>query len=491
LVPDFSSTGHSSLCGDRLEYPENAAAIEGQWRRDPRTKMISAHRPPATAPVFTSPREDGVPFAKSAFQSKCERSLGPMPRELRTPASAPMILGRWPGWLRILSAAALAMFAAFSLARADPLEVKVGVLHQTHSRETISILDIPAADDFVAGARMAMADDNTTGRFLDQSFSIVDTKLDPDEDPIAPLNAMLADGVRYFVVDLPADKILEVADAARTKNALVFNAGAPDDRLREEDCRANVFHTAPTRSMLADGLAQYLIWKQWRRWLLVVGSHPEDKALGEAYQRAARKFGAKIVEERVYEDTGGGRRSDSGSVQVQRQMPVFTQKAPDYDVLVAADESEVFAGYLPYRTWDPRPVVGSAGLRPTSWDPSHELWGAAQLQNRFERMFKRGMNARDNQAWVAMRMIGDAVAHTRSSDTKIVRDYLHGPDFAVAAFKGEKLTVRSWNQQLRQPILLSDGRGTVSVSPQEGFLHQRSELDTLGLDQPETKCKLQ
>jgi hypothetical protein len=46
-------------------------------------------------------------------------------------------------------------------------------------------------------------------------------------------------------------------------------------------------------------------------------------------------------------------------------------------------------------------------------------------------------------------------------------------------------------QALRRPILLTDGRGTVSVSPLEGFLHQKSELDTIGFDQPETKCKLQ
>ena len=375
-------------------------------------------------------------------------------------------------------------------AHADPLAVKVGVIYEARSRETISILDIPPADDFIAGARMAMDDNNTTGRFLDQSFSIVDARLTPGEDPIAPLTGMLADGVRLFIVDLPPAELLAVADAVRASGALVFNAAAPDDRLREEDCRANVIHTAPTRSMLTDGLAQYLIWKQWRRWLLVVGSHPDDKLLGEAYERSAKKFGAKIVAELVYEDTGGGRRSDSGSVQVQRQMPVFTQSAPDYDVLVAADESEVFAGYLPYRTWSPRPVAGSAGLRPTSWDPSHELWGAAQLQNRFQRLFKRGMNAGDNQAWVAMRMIGDAVAHSGSADPKTIHDALLSPDFSLAAFKGEKLTLRDWNQQLRQPILLTDGRGTVSVSPQEGFLHQTSELDTLGFDRPETKCKL-
>ena len=302
------------------------------------------------------------------------------------------------------------------------------------------------------------------------------------------MDAMLAKGVKLFVVDLPPDQLLAVADHA--KDALIFNAGAEDERLREEDCRANVVHTAPSRAMLADGLAEYLMWKQWRRWFLIVGSHPEDKLLGDAYARAAKKFGAKIVETRSFADTGGGRRSDTGVVQVQRQMPVATQKAPDYDVLIAADESNVFAGYLPYRTWDARPVAGSAGLTPTSWDASHDLWGAIQLQNRFYRNFKRGMSARDNQAWVAARMIGETAAHVKSGDPKTLLAYMRGTDFDVADFKGTRLTLRPWNQQLRQPILLSDGRTIVSVSPQEGYLHQVSELDTLGLDRPESKCKL-
>ena len=390
----------------------------------------------------------------------------------------------------ILLAFAVMTLALPLAASADPLEVKVGVLRIEHSRETISIVDIPPADDFIAGAKMAMADNNTTGKFLDQSFTVEDIKLAPDDDPIAAARTLLDKGVRYLIADLPADALLKVADTAKDQGALVFNAGAPDDSLREQDCRANVIHTAPSRSMLADGLAQYLIWKQWKKWFLVVGSHPEDVALGEAYERSAKKFGAKIVEKRVFEDTGGGRRSDSGVVQTQRQMPVFTQNAPAYDVLVAADENEVFAGYLPYRTWDPRPVVGSGGLRPTSWDPSHEMWGAVQLQNRFQRMFHRSMNARDNQAWVAMRMIGDAVNRAKTADVKAVRALMLSPDFQVAGFKGVALTLRPWNLQLRQPILLTDGRGTVSVSPQEGFLHQVSELDTLGFDQPETKCKL-
>jgi ABC transporter substrate binding protein (PQQ-dependent alcohol dehydrogenase system) len=271
---------------------------------------------------------------------------------------------------------------------------------------------------------------------------------------------------------------------------VLVNAGAIDDSLREEDCRANVIHVAPTRTMLADALAQYLVWKQWKRWFLVVGSHDKDKLYANALRRAASRFGAKIVQERTFEDTGGARRTDSGVTLIQRQMPVFTQQAPSYDVLVAADESEVFASYLPYRTWDPRPVAGSAGLVPTSWDAAHDQWGAVQLQNRFLKMASRRMTALDMQAWTAVRMIGEAAARTNSTDPKSLFDFIKRPDFSIAAFKGQPLTLRDWNLQLRQPMLLADGRMVVSVSPQEGFLHQVSELDTLGVDRPETKCKL-
>ncbi len=164
--------------------------------------------------------------------------------------------------------------------------------------------------------------------------------------------------------------------------------------------------------MLADALAQYLVFKQWRKWLLVVGSHPNDVLYGDALRRAAKRFGAQIVQEKTFEDTGGARQTDSGVVQVQRKIAVFTQGAPAYDVLVAADESEVFAAYMPFRTWDARPVAGSAGLVPTSWHASHGQWGALQLQSRFQKRFSRFMSPRDLQAWSAVRMIGESATRT-------------------------------------------------------------------------------
>ncbi|MBC9876456.1 ABC transporter substrate-binding protein [Bradyrhizobium sp. INPA01-394B] len=380
-------------------------------------------------------------------------------------------------------------FAATQALAADPVEIGVGYLGVAGTRSTLSLVEQPAENDGVAGARLAIEDNNTTGKFTGQRFTLEERRIKEGEDPVQAATALAAKN-GFIIADLPADALLKVADALRDRGTLLFNAGAIDERLREADCRANVIHAAPTRSMLADALGQYLVWKKWSRWLLVVGSHDEDKLYADAIRRAAARFGAKIVQERTFEDTGGARRTDSGVTLIQRQMPVFTQSAPAYDVLVAADESEVFAAYLPYRSWDPRPVAGSAGLVPRSWDAAQDQWGATQMQNRFMKLNARRMTALDMQAWTAVRMIGEATSRTNSGDVRKVADFIKGPDFSVAAFKGTRLTLRDWNLQLRQPILLVDGRMVVSVSPQEGFLHQVSELDTLGYDRPESKCKL-
>jgi ABC transporter substrate binding protein (PQQ-dependent alcohol dehydrogenase system) len=389
-------------------------------------------------------------------------------------------------WLA--GAIALIAVATHALA-AGNVEIGIGYLGHVGVKAKLSLVEQPSDNDGIAGARLAIDDNNTTGKFLNQHFTLEQLRLKEGEDA-AKAATELAGRNGYIIADLSADELLIAADALRDRGTVLLNAGSIDDRLREQDCRANVIHVSPTRSMLADALAQYLVWKQWKRWLLVVGSHDADKLYADALRRAAGRFGAKIVQERMFEDTGGARRTDSGVTLIQRQMPVFTQQAPAYDVLVAADESDVFASYLPYRTWDPRPVAGSAGLVPASWDAAQDQWGATQLQNRFMKLNSRRMTALDMQAWTAVRMIGEATSRTNSGDSKLVFDFLRGPDFSVAAFKGQRLTLRDWNLQLRQPILLVDGRMVVSVSPQEGFLHQISELDTLGIDRPETKCRL-
>jgi ABC transporter substrate binding protein (PQQ-dependent alcohol dehydrogenase system) len=421
----------------------------------------------------------------AACNAPADRS-GPRPPGRREMALALASLLAAP---RLLAPARADGAGAASSDDAPVADIPLFYLRWMERHPTISRLDAPTPNAGLAGAEIALDDNNTTGRFLNQHFTLTDVKLRAGDDPAAAVRALAAQQAAFVLSDLPAAALLAAADAGRALGMTFFNIASPDDALRGAECRADIINVAPSRAMLADALAQYLVWKKWSRWFLVSGSHPDDAALADAYRRAAKRFGARIVAERVFKDTGESRQSDSGIVLTQQLMPTFTQGVPEYDVLVAADESEVFADDLPYRTWDARPVVGSAGLRPVTWDAASESWGGAQLQDRFVRRFHRNMMPLDMQAWTAVRMVGEAASRAGALDAKSIVAYLKGPDFAVAAYKGEKLTLRPWDWQLRQPILLADGRTVVSVSPQKGFLHQVTELDTLGIDRPETTCK--
>ena len=373
---------------------------------------------------------------------------------------------------------------------AEMIKVPIGYLKQEVKRPIpLSRLHAEPEDYGIAGALMALKDNNTTGKFTKQEFTLDVERVPIGGDAVAVLQRLVDSGHHFILVDAPAETLLALSDSVKGKDVLLFNVRAEDEELRQEQCRANVLHTAPDRYMLADALAQYLVWKRWQRWLVVKGPFPEDLAYLEAIRRAAKRFGGTIVEEREYKETPGARRSDTGQLQVQRQMPVLTQGAPSYDVVIVADEREVFGPYLPFRTYDPRPVAGTAGLVAASWHPAHEQWGATQMQNRFQRLAKRFMWPVDYQAWIAVRAIGEGTTRAASAEFAPVNAHIRSKDLSLAAFKGQKVTFRPWDGQMRQPILITGPDLPVSMSPQEGFLHEEAEVDTLGVDAPETKCK--
>ncbi|WP_187430837.1 ABC transporter substrate-binding protein [Roseobacter fucihabitans] len=368
------------------------------------------------------------------------------------------------------------------------IDVKAAVLRVDYpTLLPISRYDLPPADLGFAGAALADEDNGTTGGFLGHTYETVTAASTP-EAAEATMAQILEDGIRLIVVQARAAELLRLSDQAAAAGALVFNARAPDVELRDGSCRGNLLHTAPSNAMMADAVAQFAVWKKWTDWFLISGSNPADVALAEAYRKAARKFGARIVEDRAFEDTGGSRRTDSGHVLVQRQLPTFTQGAEDHDVVIAADGTDYFARFLSYHLWTPRPVMGSGGLVPTTFHGAHEAYGATQYQTRFEGLTGRYAKPEDYNVWLALRVIGEAVTRANTAEPDGVRDYAVSDAFELAAFKGQKVTFRDWNGQLRQPILLYDGMITVSVSPQEGFLHQNSLLDTMGLDRPESSC---
>jgi ABC transporter substrate binding protein (PQQ-dependent alcohol dehydrogenase system) len=354
----------------------------------------------------------------------------------------------------------------------------------------LSLVDKEVKDKGIQGARIALDEDNRTGRLLGQHYNLLEVLLPADGKPAEKAKELLAQGHSLIVADLEAADLLAVSDLPEARDALIFDIRTSDDVLRQEQCRSNVFHIAPNWAMRADALAQYLLWKKWRHWVLLVGKSPADQGYAAAIRRAANRFGAKIVDERPYTFEPGQRRTDTGHQQIQSQMPMLTQGAPDHEVVMVADESDVFGDYLLFRTAEPRPVAGTHGLVAVAWHRSFEEYAGTQMQNRFEKRTGRIMTERDYTAWLAVRIVGEAVTRTSQNNPDALRAYILSEKFEVAGFKGQGMNFRHWDLQLRQPILLAGPRALVSISPQEGFLHPKYLTDTLGFDQPETKCRL-
>ena len=361
----------------------------------------------------------------------------------------------------------------------------IGVDEEPHL--PLSLIDLPIEDLAVQGAQMAIKENNQTGLFTGQVFEFSHHQISEEVSLEELAGRLLTEGTGLFVADLHRDQLLQLADIVGD-SGLVMNVRAQDDELRNELCRKNMLHLTPSRSMKTDALVQYLVWKRWQEWLVIAGGHPQDQAYLAALKRSAKRFNGKILEVKPWTFDAGSRRTDSGHVLAQQEVPVAT-RGEDHQVLMVADEADEFGEYLIYRTDSPRPVAGTQGLTATSWHRSHEQWGGTQLQRRFFKQAGRDMKPRDYAAWMAVRSIGEATVKINSADHMEIRDFLFSDEFKLAAFKGLALTYRRWNGQLRQPILVVGPRMLVSVSPQDRFLHQFSSLDTLGYDEPESGCQ--
>jgi ABC transporter substrate binding protein (PQQ-dependent alcohol dehydrogenase system) len=380
-----------------------------------------------------------------------------------------------------IASLAIASLAVAAPARAE-LPVEITYLRLEVDRPPVlSNLDPVPEDLGIAGAEVAVRDNQTTGSFLGHNYSLTLASVPAGGDLAAAAREALKTS-RLILLDADPAAILSVADLPEAASALFFNVSSGAESLRSADCRANLLHTIPEDAARTDALMQVLQRKQWRRTVLITGPKPADRTFAEALRRSAAKFGITIAAEKPWTFDTDLRDS------TMDEVPRFTQGFPDHDVLLVADETDDFGRYIEHNTWLPRPVAGSDGLVPTAWSHVLESWGAVQLQNRFEAHARRNMRGTDYAAWVAIRAIGEAVTRTNANDPATLRAYLLGPGFQLDGFKGRGLSFRAWNGQLRQPIAVVNARALVTLAPVEGFLHQRNEMDTLGLDQPESAC---
>jgi ABC transporter substrate binding protein (PQQ-dependent alcohol dehydrogenase system) len=334
------------------------------------------------------------------------------------------------------------------------------------------------------GSQAALRDAQAIGRVIKVGFSMERATGKSVDDLVQRVSDwIVAKDVHFVLADLQAPALKELAHRLANRPVLLFNVSAPDDSLRGADCSANVLHTYPSEAMLSDALVQYLASKDWTQILVLQGPAPEDTAMVAALQRSARKFKARIVETRPFLLSNDPRN------RAQNNIMLMTSGAR-YDVVYVADSSGEFGRYVPYQTSLPRPVVGSAGLVATAWSWSWDRDAAVQLQHRFEKLSPpRRMNGADWAAWEAVKAITEAVARTRLVGFDPIKEFLLSDKLNLDTVKGNPGNFRTWDHQLRAPVLLATADAVIERAPLPQFLHQTNVLDTLGIDAPESACR--
>ena len=377
------------------------------------------------------------------------------------------------------------------LISADIQQIQIVHLNRVIEREpTIYSINPEVIDNGILGSKMGIKDNNTTGKFTNQNFELIEKKITKKESAKQVFEEFRKEKYKFFILNVSKDDFAEIQSSDLIEDSIVINASLKDNNLRNQNCNKNILHTAPSYKMVSDALIQFLKKKNWTKLLLISGANERDKQFADSIKLSSDRFGLKITNEKIWDMTHDFRRT------ADLEILKFTQ-GEKYQVLVLADEGNTFGDsgnsfgdYIPYRTWKPTIVVGGEVLKPTSWHFTHEQWGGNQMQSRFLKEYKRLMTNIDFNSWVGIRTLGEAIIRTKSLDVKILLEKIMDKEFNLAAYKGKPLSYRNWNGQLRQPILLVTPRALVSVSPQPGFVHPRTELDTLGIDEPDSKCKL-
>ena len=394
------------------------------------------------------------------------------------------------GRLRSSVVAALVCFVPLAGAMAAPDEVRLVYLtrqsdpyYKPHRAYTgLTLREHHRAID---GIKVGLRESRILTRGIGIAFELEQVTLAPEQNAIDTIRRLLVDeNVGIFILDLPVEDVREAGASFAGDPLLLFNVRHRDDSLRAADCSPVLFHTIPSRAMLMDALAQYLLKRNWTEVLVLEGPDAADAKWRAAFASSARKFRLKMVDTRPFVLGNDPRQRD------QSNFALLTSGA-DYDVIYLADSVGEFGRYLPFQSKDPRPVVGSEGLGASAWHWTWERHGAPQLNQRFDRLAKRRMTGEDWAAWVAVKSIVTAALYSKSRDIMALRSALRSEDFRVDTYKGAPANFRSWDNQLRQGILLHTHNAVIAAAPIDGFLHEKNSLDTLGIDDRESACRFQ
>jgi len=336
--------------------------------------------------------------------------------------------------------------------------------------------DADRATEMGRGAALGLDDANALVTLFGKRLRL---QTEPDRGGAQSARALARAGALAVVGGLGPGAGEALRETA-SDGTVVLNAGSPDDRLRNEGCERRLFHVIPSVSMYVDALAQYLVERRkLSRWALAGDGSPRGAEIEAAARRSLGRRGGSIV--------GDGAAAD------------VLLLAVDDRALEAAVGRAVADGRAPDRIAGigeigmRAPADRSAGVWSLAWHYELERFSARELNSRFRRQFNAPLEDVSWAAWAALKLVGEAIVRASALDRGALVAYLESaPPFD--GHKGDALTFRKWDHQLRQPLYVAGPRKREEIGGSRGPFAvlgdlSGTDLDALGTAMADSRCR--
>ncbi len=336
--------------------------------------------------------------------------------------------------------------------------------------------DSEKATELSRGAALGLDDANALATLFGKRLRLETEAARADGQPGRALARAGALAIVGGVGPGGGEALLQAATDATT----VLNVGAPDDRLRNEGCERRAFHLMPSVAMYADALTQVLIeQRKLTRWSVTADGSPRGAEIEAAARRSVARRGGTVTGDAVAADVLLLAVDDRG-VDAGVARAIAEGRRPDRIAGVGEAGTRL-------------PTERAAGLWAVGWHYELERFSARELNGRFRRRWNAPMTEISWAAWAALKLVGEAVVRVGAGDGAAVAAFLESaPPFD--GHKGEALTFRRWDHQLRQPLYVAGPRKREDIGGVLGPFAVLADvggrnLDALGTAMADSRCR--
>ncbi|MFQ5803582.1 MAG: ABC transporter substrate-binding protein [Candidatus Methylomirabilales bacterium] len=301
-----------------------------------------------------------------------------------------------------------------------------------------------------------------------------------------------------------------IEEASAREGVIYLNSMSRSEVLRGPRCRRLTFHVEASLAMYTDTIAQWLVRRAKQpRWGFLTPDSETGAEMERLAKRALRRHGGTPVAREVVPASTRDYRAalaalakagpdvliiNLAGLSLLQALAQFTELGLAVQVSGPVMEAVEF--------WQAEPAK-LTGIWPALWSHGFRRYSGRELNKRLAEALGKPAESHAWASYTAMKAVWEAVFRGGQTDTAGLVSFFekgHGVD----AHKGQLLTFRPWDHQLRQPLMVLRCKVPAADATRWDVFELLGEvplrgtpgesraaiLDTLGLSKAESGCRL-